>query len=91
MVANLSDPRAVAAEGERIYTEKYRAEYEAHYVGQFVAIDVKAGQAYRGPTAELALRAARTAAPTGVFHLIKIGDIGAFRSSSADAGHWVFS
>jgi hypothetical protein len=89
---SLSDPRVIAAEGERIYKEKYLQEYEARYRGQYVVIDVKSGLAYRGPTPEAALLSARGAAPTGLFHLIKIGDIGAFRSSAADAhSYWAFS
>lgn len=91
-VPDLSDPKVIAAAGERIYVEKYQKEYEAKYRGQYLAIDVKTGLAYRGPTAESALLSAQRASPTGLFHLIKIGDIGAFRISAADANiDWVFS
>lgn len=88
----MGDPRAIVEQGERIYAEKYQKDFEAHYRGQYAVIDVKTGSAYRGSTADSALKTAREAAPTGVFHLIRIGDIGAFRSSTTNANlDWIFS
>ncbi len=86
MDPKFTNPKAIAEAGEKIYAEKYRDEFEAMYRGQFAAIDVKSGLAYRGVTPEQALGAARQAAPGGLFHLIRIGQPGAFRVSySADA------
>ncbi len=83
----ISNPKAVAELGERIYNEDYRADFEAEHPGKFVAIDIQSKQAYVGETAEQALDAARLAAPKGVFHLIKVGSTGAFRVSYTSNGH----
>lgn len=77
----LTDPRATAALGEKIYAERYRAEFEKLYLGQFVVIDVATGEAYRGRSPEEALRTAKERVPDGVFHMIRIGETGAFRVS----------
>lgn len=88
----LSNPRLVAEEGERIYQTRYRAEYEQQYVGKFVAIDVTTEKAYISDTAEGAFGEALKAAPQGVFHLIKVGEAGAFRVSYGFHGQpdWIF-
>jgi hypothetical protein len=78
---SLSDPRSVAEAGERIYKEKYRDEYEKTHAGEFVAIDVLSQQAYIARTPSDALKLARDASPSGIFHLIKIGSAGAFQVS----------
>ena len=92
MDPKFTNPKAVAEAGEKLYADKYRAEFEEKYRGQFVAIDVSTGLAYRGALPEDALRAARQDSPTGIFHLIKIGELGAYRVSySADAKlDWLF-
>ncbi len=77
----ISDPRAIAELGEKIYSERYRAQYEAEHLGKFVAINVKTAHATLGSTSEEALESARTADPKGLFHLIRIGSAGAFRVS----------
>ncbi len=79
MTLNLSNPKAVAEAGERIYAERYKAEYESQYPGWFVAIDVVSGIAYPAQNSEDAFALARSKAPTGVFHLIQVGQPGAFR------------
>jgi len=86
MDPKFTNPRIIAEAGEKIYAEKYRADFEARHMGQFVAIDVSTGQAFLGPTAEAALSGARQASPGGIFHLIRVGQAGAFRVSySVDA------
>lgn len=89
---DLSNPKAMADRGEAIYREKYKAAYEAEHLGKFVAIDVKSEHAYMGDSPDDALELARKEAPTGLFHLIKIGSPGAFRVSySSDAKlDWIF-
>ena len=77
----LTDMKAVAARGEEIYAERYRAEFERDYLGQFAAIDITTTEAYRGLTPEEALNRARERSPEGIFHLIRIGEPGAFRVS----------
>lgn len=77
----LSDPKAVAALGEKIYAEKYRETYERDFLGEFAVIDVTTGAAYHAPTPEDVIRIAREHAPTGVFHMIRVGEPGAFRVS----------
>jgi hypothetical protein len=86
-VMEMSNPKAIAELGEKIYSENYRSAYELEHPGKFVAIDVKTKQAFLGDTAEEALDAARNAAPNGVFHLIKVGATGAFRVSYTSNGH----
>lgn len=92
MAYNLNDPQAIATRGEEIYKKKYKAQYEARYRGKFVAIDVKTEAAYLGDTAEAALEDAKRAASDGVFHLIRVGEAGAFRvSRTANAqSDWIF-
>lgn len=92
MNAQFSDPRAVANEGERIYLQKYKAEYEAQHQGKFVAIDVRSEQAFLGDTPEQALEQARKQAPSGLFHLMKVGSLGAFRVSYTSDGlsSWLY-
>lgn len=80
-----TDPEAVATRGEAIYTERYRAQFERDYPGQFVAIDIVTDAAYRGLTPEAALTLAREGSPQGIFHLIRIGEPGAFRVSYTSA------
>ncbi len=80
-MAQLDDPKAIAARGEEIYRIRYKAELESRHRGKFVAVDVNTEAAYVGDTVEAALGAARQAAPDGAFHLIKIGEPAAFRVS----------
>ena len=47
-IRNLASPEAIAAAGEKIYAAGYRKEYERLYKGEFVAVDVSDGAAYRG-------------------------------------------
>ncbi len=81
-----SNPGVIAETGERIYDEKYRAEYEAKHGGKFVAVNVHTGGATLGDTPEEALRRAKETDPSGIFHLIRVGSPGAFRVSYAQHG-----
>ena len=76
-----SSPAAVAERGEVIYKEKYQAEFEKSYPGWFVLIDVTTGNAYYGPSITIALEQAQEKAPRGMFHVIRVGEPGAFRVS----------
>ena len=92
MRLNLSDPKGIAELGEKIYAERYQADYEAKYRDQFVVIDVKTGKAYLGLSPVDAYNAARQDASEGLFYLIKIGEPGAYRVSySSDVSvDWFF-
>jgi hypothetical protein len=91
-VQGSSNPKAMAERGEKIYDEKYRSEYEQLYRGKFVAIDITTANAFLADTAEGAFAKARAESPKGVFHLIKVGQPGAFRVSytSHAALDWLF-
>ena len=78
---SLSNPEAIAQRGEELYQEKYRAKYETEHSDEFLAIDVTTGQVYLAATPEEALKTARDESPVGLFHLIQIGQPGAFRDS----------
>lgn len=77
----ISNPQEVADAGERIYQQKYKTSLEKEHPGQFVAIDVKTEKIYVAPQPEAALQQAKAEAPTGVFHLIRVGAPGAYRVS----------
>lgn len=81
MDPQLTNPDAVAALGEKIYAERYRAEYERRFLGHFVVINVQSQEAFVAPSPEEAVRQAREKMPDGVFHMIRIGEAGAFRVS----------
>jgi hypothetical protein len=81
MTINLSNPQAVAEEGERIYAEKYRTKFESEFLGKFVAIDITSGDAYLGEWSEEAINKGMMTHPSGIFHLIRIGSKGAFSIS----------
>ncbi len=71
----------IAAKGSAIYERKYRAEFEQAYRDQFAAIDIGSERAYLADFPEDALSKAKTAAPDGVFYLLRIGSSGAFKMS----------
>jgi hypothetical protein len=88
---NMSNPKEIAETGEKIYSEKYRTDFELRYQGKYVAIEVKTGDAYVGDTSSDALQEARIKSPNGIFHLIKVGASGAFRMSYTNANvDWAF-
>ena len=78
---NLTIPARIAEKAESIYAEKYKRKMEASHEGEFVAIDVLTGGCHLGETAGQALQTARETSPNGVFHLIRVGSLGAFSSS----------
>lgn len=92
ILMDLSNPKAIADQGEAIYREKYKVTYEAEHFGKFVAIDVVSQNAYLADSAEDAMELARKEAPRGIFHLIKVGSAGAFRVSYTSNAKldWIF-
>jgi hypothetical protein len=79
----ISNPKEIAEIGQRIYEEKYRAQYERDHPGSFVAINIRTGEASLGPDALQAMTAAKDKDPDGSLHLIRVGQPGAFRVSSS--------
>ena len=79
--SNLPLPARIAEQAEAIYEKNYKREMEASHEGEFVAIDVLNRGCHLGETAEQALQTAREKSPNGVFHLIRVGALGAFSSS----------
>ncbi len=75
---DFSNPKAMAERGEQIYQDKYKSAFESEHLGKFVAIDVNTEQAYIGESPEDAVELARKGSPNGLFHLIKVGALGAF-------------
>jgi len=76
-----NDPRVIAERGENIYRTKYKTTYETEHAGKFVAIDIITEKAYIADSPSEALEDARKDSPQGLFHLIKVGSLGAFRVS----------
>lgn len=93
-IKNVSSMQRIADMGEKIYVEKYKDRLEKESGGHFAAIDVLSGNAYVGEFPELAIEKAQKESPTGVFHLIRIGSPGAFKSSricgEPNVGAWPF-
>ena len=91
-IKSLTNPQEIADAGERIYKERYKADYEANYPGQFTAINLSTGKASVAPFPEQAIELAKKDSPEGLFHLIKIGAPGAFRISRAShaGSNWIF-
>ncbi|MDA2927716.1 hypothetical protein MYX78_10895 [Acidobacteria bacterium AH-259-G07] len=87
------NPKEIATRGEQIYEEKYKKKYEKEHGGKFLAINVETGEAFLGNTAQSSFKLAKKKNPSGIFHLIKIGALGAYRVSytSNDRSDWIFS
>jgi len=82
----------IAEAGQKIYDQKYRAEYEVKYPGLYVAIDVNTGRPFVAGKPEEAVKSAQSASPHAIVHLIRIGSSGAFKVSYRTNGarDWVF-
>jgi hypothetical protein len=78
---HLTNPKAIAELGEKIYSDRYKEQFERDHPGKFVAVDVTTEKAYVGDTPEGVLKEAREDSPHGIFHLIQVGFLGAFRVS----------
>jgi len=92
MLRDFRNPAEIAKVGQEIYERKHRAELERSANAQFAAIDVQSEEAYVAPTPDGAIAKGRSKAPGGLFHLIKVGALGAFRvsyTSNADSD-WIF-
>ena len=81
-------PTSIVQQAEEIYQRRYKHEYEEIHNGRFVAIDIKTEETYLGDSSGEALSAARKAAPNGVFHLMRVGQPAAFKSSRHRASEY---
>jgi hypothetical protein len=81
MTPDPSNARAVAERGIAIYSRKYRDDFERKWRGRFAAIDIESERAYVADFPEQAISEAKQASPNGVFYLIRIGSVGAFKTA----------
>jgi hypothetical protein len=88
----ISNPKAAAELGEKIYQDRYKTVYELEHPGKFVAINVLTEATFIADTPEAALDTAYAACPDGIFHLIQVGHAGAFRVSYGQSSgvDWLF-
>jgi hypothetical protein len=88
----ISNPKAAAELGEKIYRERFKDAFEREHTGKFVAINVLTEDPYISDTPEGALDTAYATAPAGIFHLIQVGHAGAFRVSYTQSSNldWIF-
>ena len=69
----LPDPREIADAGEKIYKEKYQADFEARYQGQVVAIDITTQRALVARSMREVSEHARKTCPGSLFYFLKVG------------------
>jgi hypothetical protein len=81
MSSGFSDPETIAKKGQEIYDRQYRSRYEGRFTGQFVAIDIESEKSYLGANPEEAVTNGKRQDATGIFHLVRVGSVGAFRVS----------
>lgn len=68
----------IAQRGEAIYKEKWENQLAQSSAGKFVAINIDNGDALIADSSEEAVRLAQEKYPDGYFHLIRVGQSGAF-------------
>jgi hypothetical protein len=74
----LPNQQEMAERAERIYEQRYRAEYEKQHHGRFVAIDVDTEQAFIGSTPAEAWSGGLRASLTACLFLVRVGYRSAF-------------
>ena len=79
----------IVEEGKRLYAERHQVRLERETPGAFVAIDVLTGNAYTGRYPEDAMKTAQAQAPSGLFHLIRVGSVAAYSARHLPHGHAV--
>ena len=71
--------KEVVVRAERIYRERYQAEYEKSHLGRFGVIEVESSRIFVAETPEDAYRSGLRELPQGKFYLLKIGAAGVYR------------
>ena len=92
-MSQFSDPKMIAATGEKIYEERYKDDLEKDSHGKFAVINIRTDDIRLGDTAEEAFEKAREVDPKGVFHLVRVGFPSAFQVSYAklnSESDWLF-
>lgn len=67
--------------GQEIYETKLKEQLEKEHLGKYVAIEVESGDHFVADTLDDVLLAARKKYPNKIFHSIKIGSEGVFKTS----------
>lgn len=65
--------RSVAERAKRIYEDRLRAELEPGQSGRFVAVEPDSGDHFLADTLDGAVRAARSAYPARLSHVLRVG------------------
>lgn len=73
-----AETRPVSERAKRIYDERLRANLEATHLDWFVAIEPESGDHLVADTFDDVVRAARTAYPSRMSHVIRVGHAAAF-------------
>ena len=81
MNGQIPNARDIAQRGNSIYRRKYSTIFDPKWRGRFAAIDIDSEQAYVADYPEEALSNAKKSAPSGIFYLVKIGSMGAFKTA----------
>ncbi len=63
----------IVQKAEQAYAEKFQANCEAEFNGQYAVIDITDYSIFLGEFPEIAMKEAIERSPDGVFHLIRIG------------------
>ena len=58
---------------QRIYKEKYKADFETRFPGYIVAIDIATEQAFVGRTSWQAKQQGSLSCPDSLFYLLRVG------------------
>jgi len=66
-------PKEACEEAHRIYDERYRAEFEAKYMGTVIAVYVRTGNVFFPAEEKEALLVGNEAEPGGVFVGFRVG------------------
>ena len=80
--------------GQEIYENKLKEKLEKEHVGKYVAVEVESGDYFVADTLEEALLEAKKKYPNKIFHSIKIGSEGVFKTSGFNSksqqNEWFF-
>ena len=68
-----AETRSVIERAKRIYDERLRAALEADHHGRFVAVEPESGDHFLADTFDEAVRAARSAHPSRLPHVMRVG------------------
>ena len=86
MTSQYLSAREITTKGLDIYERRYRAKFEQQHDGAFAAIDINSEAIYLAELPEDALSKARTGSPEGVFFLLRVGALAAFKRTRTSYG-----